>query len=512
MENYKNLRFGKRPPVRDYRTFLLQNYLRDDIPSPPDSFESLKRVYENIDPDDPTILFPMMDNDSIGDCTIVGMAHGDTVWSALVGNKSIYPTELVRKIYFHLTGGDDTGLAMLTVLDYFRKNKVLGETIYAYMSLNSHNHTHVKQAINLFGGLFCVSPDTKVLTYDLKWKPAGELEKGEYLLAFDEEDPIGKGKGRRYKKASVTNNGLHKLECYKLYLSDGTSLIASKDHRWLVTNYNHRGNNWRSMEEIYNFFKKYSHKKILSLPRFIGTYNELPTYNSGFLSAAFDAEGSIDLHKTGWRDGKELRLQFSQNNNFFLEKVKGILSEENYLFSENSNGKCNIIRIMGGFQEATRFLMEARPVRLLSKWEQTESHCGLKAKEQIIIEDCEYIGEQYVSTLKTSSGTFIAEGFGAHNCGFQVQEKCLEEFKNRTPWKPGKLLNSGHAVFITGYDKEGLNILTWGNTQRATWGWWDWCVDEAYVVLPPEAINPEFAPGFDFAALKKDLVSVSEWM
>lgn len=251
MENYKNLRFGKRPPIRDYRTFLLQNYLKNDIPSPPDSFESLKRVYENIDPDDPTVLFPMMANDEIGDCTIVGMAHGDTVWSALVGNKSIYSVELVKKIYFHLTGGDDTGLAMLSVLDYFRKNRIMGETIYAYMSLNHFNHTHVKQAIKLFGGLFL---------------------------------------------------------------------------------------------------------------------------------------------------------------------------------------------------------------------------------------------------------------------GFQVQEKCLEEFRNRTPWRPGKLLNSGHAVFVTGYDKDGLNILTWGNTQRATWGWWDWCVDEVYVVLPPEAGNPEFAPGFDLDALKKDLVTVSEWI
>jgi len=245
-----SLRFGKKPPIKDYRTFMLQNYLKDDIPSPPEKFESLKRVYENIDPDDPTVLFPMMANDEIGDCTIVGMAHGDTVWSALVGNKSIYPTDLVRKIYFHLTGGDDTGLAMLTVLDYFRKTVVAGETIYAYMSLNHYNHTHVKQAINLFGGLFI---------------------------------------------------------------------------------------------------------------------------------------------------------------------------------------------------------------------------------------------------------------------GFQVQEKCLEEFRNRTPWKPGKLLNAGHAVFVTGYDKDGLNVLTWGNTQRATWGWWDLCVDEAYIILPPEASNPEFLPGFDFAQLKKDLVSVSEW-
>lgn len=250
MENYKNLRFGKRPPIKDYRTFLLGSYLKDDIPEPPEKINSCNRVYNNLKIYEPKILFPMMENDEIGNCTIVGMAHGDTVWSGLVGNKSIYPDELVRKIYFHLTGGDDTGLSMLPVLDYFRKNIVLGETIFAYMSLNIRNHKHVKQAIALFGGLFV---------------------------------------------------------------------------------------------------------------------------------------------------------------------------------------------------------------------------------------------------------------------GFQVQEKCMEDFLNKRIWTPGKLINAGHAVFITGYDMYGLDILTWGNTHQGTWDWWDECVDEAYVILPPEAIDPDFAPGFDFEKLKKDLVSVSQW-
>lgn len=248
--NIQGLRFGKRPPIRDYRTFLFKDYVKDDLPKPPDTFDSTGRVYENLHMPSPSYLFPMMDNDKIGNCTIVGMAHGDTVWSGLVGNLSIYPVELVNKIYFSLTGGDDTGLAMLSVLDYFRKNIVMGEKIYAYMSLNIHNHTHVKQAISLFGGLFA---------------------------------------------------------------------------------------------------------------------------------------------------------------------------------------------------------------------------------------------------------------------GFQVQEKCLDDFRIGKPWTPGKLLNAGHAIFITGYDKKEVKLLTWGNTHRGTWDWWDECVDEAYVILPPEAINPDFAPGFDFEKLKQSLVSVAEW-
>jgi hypothetical protein len=87
----------------------------------------------------------------------------------------------------------------------------------------------------------------------------------------------------------------------------------------------------------------------------------------------------------------------------------------------------------------------------------------------------------------------------------------MEEFISGTPWKPGKLLNAGHAIFTTGYDTTGVQSLTWGSTQWGTWDWWDLCVDEAYAILPPEAINPEFAPGFDFAKLQEDLKQISRW-
>jgi hypothetical protein len=54
-----------------------------------------------------------------------------------------------------------------------------------------------------------------------------------------------------------------------------------------------------------------------------------------------------------------------------------------------------------------------------------------------------------------------------------------------------------------------VNVLTWGNTQPGTWGWWDECVDEAYAILPPEASNPGFAPGFNITQLKQDLDGVA---
>jgi hypothetical protein len=95
--------------------------------------------------------------------------------------------------------------------------------------------------------------------------------------------------------------------------------------------------------------------------------------------------------------------------------------------------------------------------------------------------------------------------FGGVYLGFQVQENCVQEFDARQPWTPGPLTNNGHAVFAVWYDKNGVTVLTWRNTQQATWGWWDECVDEACAMLPPDAKDPQFAPGFNLAQLQSRL-------
>jgi hypothetical protein len=87
-----------------------------------------------------------------------------------------------------------------------------------------------------------------------------------------------------------------------------------------------------------------------------------------------------------------------------------------------------------------------------------------------------------------------------------VQEDCIQEFDAHKPWTPGRLTNDGHAVFAVAYDQKGVTVLTWGNTQQATWAWWDECVDEAYAILSPEA--PTFE-GFDLKQLKADLAAVA---
>jgi hypothetical protein len=64
-------------------------------------------------------------------------------------------------------------------------------------------------------------------------------------------------------------------------------------------------------------------------------------------------------------------------------------------------------------------------------------------------------------------------------------------------------------VYAVAYDEHYVTVLTWGRDQKATWGWWEACVDEAYAILPPEAETAGFDPGIDFDALKADLKLVA---
>lgn len=241
-------RFGKHPPQVDYRTLRFKDYIKPSLAAPPATYNVLTDVYKNLKTNDPTKLFPMDGNDTVGDCTCAGLAHAITTYSGLVSKKTIMAKAAVLKLYYHLTGGPDTGLNELDVLNYWRQNSVDGVEILAYVKIDPKNHTHVQQAMQLFGGVYL---------------------------------------------------------------------------------------------------------------------------------------------------------------------------------------------------------------------------------------------------------------------GFQVQQNAQREFEAHQPWTPGPLTNDGHAVYAVAYDQTGVTVLTWGNTQQATWPWWDECVDEAYAILPPQAKDPNFAPGCNLAQLQADLADVA---
>jgi hypothetical protein len=147
-------RFGKHPPKTDYRTLRFRDYATAELASPPAAFNVLDQVYGNLHKTDPAELFPMDGNDRLGDCTIAALAHAITVYRGLIDTRRIMTERAITKLYMHLTGGIDSGLNELDVLNYWRQHSVDHDKILAFARIDPKNHTHIQQAIQLFGGVY----------------------------------------------------------------------------------------------------------------------------------------------------------------------------------------------------------------------------------------------------------------------------------------------------------------------------------------------------------------------
>lgn len=62
----------------------------------------------------------------------------------------------------------------------------------------------------------------------------------------------------------------------------------------------------------------------------------------------------------------------------------------------------------------------------------------------------------------------------------------------------------GHAVFVAGYDAEGLTCITWGKLQKMTWEFWSRYCDEAHTLLSDIWMNSAPAD-FHYTNLYNDL-------
>lgn len=177
------MRFGKHAPKLDYRTFRFPNYNAALKPAPATA-DSLARV---LGKSQVSQMFPMDGNDVEGCCTIAGRAHSVTLFHGFIGKKLIPSAAQVHKRYRHLSGGEDTGLNMLDVLNDWRKSPLDREVIKAFAKLDPKNHDHVKQAIAYFGcvylGFQCQEAVLDDFNAGRTWTPGKLTEDGHCVVA-----------------------------------------------------------------------------------------------------------------------------------------------------------------------------------------------------------------------------------------------------------------------------------------------------------------------------------------
>lgn len=145
------LKLGKLAARHDPRTLMLASYTTA-LPAPPAKFNAAEKV---------TGSWGLMDNDQIGDCTCAAAGHLIMEWTATAQSKMVTPTDqqIVAAYsaitgYNPKTGANDNGAQEIDVLNYWKQQGIAGRKITAYMALEPANHTHVMDAVWIFGGCY----------------------------------------------------------------------------------------------------------------------------------------------------------------------------------------------------------------------------------------------------------------------------------------------------------------------------------------------------------------------
>lgn len=257
----------------------------------------------------------------------------------------------------------------------------------------------------------CPTPDQKVLTADLRWKLAGDLEVGDLLVGVDENVPSGR-KLRRFKTSKVTFVGRGTRNIFEVVFSDGSKVKVTGEHPWLVTQ-RHRtaglrfkgGSEWIPTKHL---------KLGSKINKFFDTWEQGDDWENGYLAGFFDGEGHLSV------DG-HMRLGAAQNVgptlNFVVELLhKRSLAHRSVRVTRPKDHKIRNLYLTDKYQVA-RFLGETRPQRLLSKFspEHLGSVWATGSAKTLEVVEINNLGEQEFVKLSTNEHTYILEGFAAHN-------------------------------------------------------------------------------------------------
>lgn len=294
-----------------------------------------------------------------------------------------------------------------------RPEDVRIEDIAHALSLIARYNGHTK-------GLYCVGPETKVLTGDLEWVQAGDLVEGQELVGFDEHSPKSRRRDRRKLRRSVVEkHDLFRKQGIEICLSDGSVLRCSEEHLWVVSTKASRNFKWKTASDLLKDFRK---GRVRWFPRFFPTWKGLQTWDAGYVAGMLDGEGSLSMRcdaKPG--DSRLFSLQVSQKENGALRRLKGCLEDRRIPHGESLSPASQVFHLsfLGGHQQVCRVLGEYRPSRLLDKFREGLRTGGfdreMRTLELVKVEEVRELGSIEVAGMRTSTRTFFAEGFGSHN-------------------------------------------------------------------------------------------------
>lgn len=249
---------------------------------------------------------------------------------------------------------------------------------------------------------YCVAPQTRLLTSDLRWVRADEVCEGDELIGFDEHS-TGR-QGRRFKRTKVTGVLPVNKPGLVVTMDDGAKLRCSTNHMWLAR---------RSQDKL-----AWVEASDLRVGDFIGYFG--PKWDSdtsregGYLAGVLDGEGWVA------QSGK---VGFAQLQNACLERAEAACQGLGLDYRRRSRPADAVQSVeFYGNKAGLRVLGELRPSRLLSKahllWEGKRIWSAHLPQRRVV--SIETVGVQDYLAIETDAKTYIADGYLSHNCQLEM--------------------------------------------------------------------------------------------
>jgi hypothetical protein len=146
----KRMKLGRKAIKTDSRTLRLADYLPAVLPTPPAIVNWTKGITS----------WGEMLNNSLGDCTIAALGHAIQVWTANTTSEATVSDPIILSAYEKWCGynpedsSTDAGGIELDVLTDFKRDGLGDHSLLAFVSARVGNVTEIKQAIELFGGIY----------------------------------------------------------------------------------------------------------------------------------------------------------------------------------------------------------------------------------------------------------------------------------------------------------------------------------------------------------------------
>lgn len=258
---------------------------------------------------------------------------------------------------------------------------------------------------------YCLTPNTPVLTADLRWVPIGELKEGQELVGVEEFVSGAPQLGRTFVRSEVLKTERREAPCVKITFDDGRSVVCTSDHRWLGLGLSKTTYRWFRTCEL-----EIGHR--ISSP--LRVWEEDRTFEGGWLSGIIDGEGHIvsgDTPSSNYDGSRSVCI--AQNQGIVNDQIKQVLDDMDLPYQtllKSGSDKCERITIAHK-RYAIELLGRLRPYRFDASrlWEGTSIR-GKNIPANATIVSIEDVGIQEVITLETSSRTFLANGLVSHNC------------------------------------------------------------------------------------------------